>query len=112
MSKYCIFLKNSQNIACQTTIWFHFKEEELAAAQKKEKAKKEAKKKENPIFACSVTITHGFAYFGPGGLKGYAVQRHFWHFFRFVNQIRAKAWVIVTLHPGAMPTCDTFALLG
>ena len=30
---------------------------------------------------CSVTITHGFAYFGPGGLKGYAVQRHFEHIF-------------------------------
>ena len=24
MSKYGIFLKNSQNTACQTTIWFHF----------------------------------------------------------------------------------------
>ena len=66
--------------------------------------------------ACSVTITHGFAYFGPGGLKGYAVQRHFWHFFRFVNQIRAKAWVIVTLQIKAAPkpvqeVADQHALL-
>ena len=35
-------------------------------------------------------ITHSLAHFGPGGLKGYAVQRHFWHFFEFVEQIKAK----------------------
>ena len=41
---------------------------------------------------CSVTRTYGFAHFGPGGLEGYAVQRHFWYFFIFVNQIWPKHW--------------------
>ena len=33
MSKYGIFLKNSQNTACQTELWFHFTENNVAALQ-------------------------------------------------------------------------------
>jgi hypothetical protein len=29
LSKYAIFLKNDQNTACKTTIWFHLKLKDL-----------------------------------------------------------------------------------
>jgi hypothetical protein len=32
---------------------------------------------------CSVTTSDTFGHFRPLGLKGYAVHRHFWHFFQF-----------------------------
>jgi hypothetical protein len=38
------------------------------------------------------------AIFGPGGLKGTPKHCINEHFFSFVNQNRAKPWVIVTLH--------------
>ena len=47
---------------------------------------------------CSVTTSDTFGHFRPLGLKGYAVQRHFWHFFQFVKQNRPKMSLVVTLH--------------
>jgi hypothetical protein len=48
---------------------------------------------------CSVTTTSDtFGHFRPVGLKGYAVQRHFWRVFQFVKQNRPKMSLVVTLH--------------
>ena len=46
---------------------------------------------------CSVTTSDTFGPFRPLGLKGYAVQRHFWHFFQFVKQNMPKMSLVVTL---------------
>ena len=53
--------------------------------------------------ACSVTTSDTFGHFRPLGLKGYAVQRHFWHFFQFVKQNRPKMSLVVTLHQVSLP---------
>jgi hypothetical protein len=47
---------------------------------------------------CSVTTSDVLGHFRPLSLKGYAVQRHFWHFFQYVKENRPKTSLVVTLH--------------
>ena len=39
MSKYGIFLKNSQNTACQTELWFHFNNHQVVRRLRKQRAR-------------------------------------------------------------------------
>jgi hypothetical protein len=58
-------------------------EAELRAVLKEKVTAEEfANAEAEPLSECSVTTSDGFGHFRARGLKGYAVQRHFWHIFQ------------------------------